>query len=218
MRCIGCPNNVGRQGGGSAPTARHSNSWCATRRFLILQQKYLEALEAQDYQTALAVLRTELAPLRVNEHQLHHLAGAWPSARARAGGLGVKEAGGSVTASCGEGRSAHSSSCTCRASSFCSVDGTLRCTCCHTGLLLCPAGGDAACRSGWLGGGAACRGDVLAALQAQLPPALLTPDGRLEQLVEQALQAQVGAEATAHAQSRAEAGCRLQMSHPQPKK
>lgn len=45
-------------------------------RFLILQHKYLEAIEAGDKAAALRCLRTELAPLRTNAADLRRLAGA----------------------------------------------------------------------------------------------------------------------------------------------
>ena len=45
-------------------------------RFLIMQQKYFEAIEAGDVAAALCCLRKELAPLKVNEPQLRKLAGA----------------------------------------------------------------------------------------------------------------------------------------------
>ena len=44
-------------------------------QFMILQQKYAEAVEANNIQTALHCLRKELAPLKINEMQLRKLAG-----------------------------------------------------------------------------------------------------------------------------------------------
>lgn len=44
-------------------------------RFLIIQQKYIEAVEAGDILVALRCLRKELAPLNINEPQLRKLAG-----------------------------------------------------------------------------------------------------------------------------------------------
>jgi hypothetical protein len=41
----------------------------------VLQQKYLEALEAGETETALKCLRTEMARLNVNSSKLHSLAG-----------------------------------------------------------------------------------------------------------------------------------------------
>jgi len=42
-------------------------------KFLISQQKYLELLEAQEVNTALIVLRNELAPLNIDPERLQLL-------------------------------------------------------------------------------------------------------------------------------------------------
>eukprot|EP00897_Mesotaenium_endlicherianum_P008127 jgi/Mesen1/7342/ME000377S06567 len=59
-------------------------------RFLILQQKFLECLEAADTAGALRVLRGELAPLGTNTRRLHALAG-WVMCTSRADLLGKAE-------------------------------------------------------------------------------------------------------------------------------
>lgn len=42
-------------------------------RFAILQQKFLEALEAKNTKRALSILRNELAPLQHDSNRLHLL-------------------------------------------------------------------------------------------------------------------------------------------------
>ncbi|KAG2424366.1 hypothetical protein HXX76_014575 [Chlamydomonas incerta] len=179
-------------------------------RFLILQQKYLEALEAQDLATALTVLRGEMAPLglpaaaAVAPGAGAAVAGAGGAAAALAaggaaaggdggGGGSANGAGAAGTANgveAGEGAAAAAANGAAGAGLGVGVVHEQQLH--HlAALLLCPAAGDAAARASWLGGGRAHRAHLLSLLQARLPANLMIPEGRLEVLVEQALEAQI---------------------------
>lgn len=47
----------------------------AQAKFWVLRQKYIEAVDAGDTATALSTLRSELAPLHVNQAELRNLSG-----------------------------------------------------------------------------------------------------------------------------------------------
>ena len=104
-------------------------------RFLILKQKFSEAVDSGDVNGALITLRKELAPLGVNEPDLRGLA----SCLLRRPGDATDERLGPE----------------------------------------------------WRPHSRPSRAELMAALAARLPPALILPEARLEHLIEQALAAQV---------------------------
>lgn len=58
----------------STPAARSSDACLLqTIKFVLRQQKFLEALEAKETKKALSILRNELAPLNHNSDRLHLL-------------------------------------------------------------------------------------------------------------------------------------------------
>lgn len=110
---------------------------------MILEQAFLEALQAGQAGTALACLRDQLAPLGVNPARLHQLAACiMGSGGGDSGGLALLDSSGSDS----EGE----------------LEGEVG-----------------------AGAAAAARRRVLRRLQAFIPPELMLPDRRLEELVEQ---------------------------------
>ncbi|EIE21969.1 WD40 repeat-like protein [Coccomyxa subellipsoidea C-169] len=105
-------------------------------RFLIIQQKYVEAVEAGHMSLALRTLRKELTPLKINEPQLRKLAGCLLRQHDDPVNPLIKDLEWGVLEECS-------------------------------------------------------RAQLIWALQQRLPPSIMIPDNRLEQLVEQALDAQV---------------------------
>ena len=58
------------------PQLSSDGATLAQARFWVLRQKYIEAIDTGDMPAALHTLRSELAPLHVNQPELRSLAGA----------------------------------------------------------------------------------------------------------------------------------------------
>ncbi|XP_049868508.1 WD repeat-containing protein 26 [Pectinophora gossypiella] len=115
----------------------------AEMKFVVLEQKYLEHLEAGRALDALHVLRNELTPLGHDTARVHRL----------------------------------------------------------SALMMCASAGELQARAQWAGAGAAERANVLARVQAVLPPRLMMPPARLRRLLAHAAQHQA-ARCRFHAQPR----------------
>lgn len=171
-------------------------------RFIILEQAFLEALQAGQPGAALACLREQLAPLAVNHARLHQLAAALMGGGAGAAQLLAAAAadGGSAD---GEG-SAAAGSVEALAASRHVVLRRLQVPRRDEGPCLCLPCADATwgvcisfhpppgCHPLPVSTPAPCPA-ATAMCQAVIPPDLLLPERRLEELVEQALSAQLAA-------------------------
>lgn len=157
---------------------------CASQaRFWILRQKYVEALEREDVQQALHTLRLELAPLQVNAPEVRMLAGE------RARGFQCHRhpvhVGSVQLAFMLVAPSPLPDSKASRQAE--------RCAHAVAGLLLQSPDSKQQASTDWSPAPPVTRSMLVNSLQRLLPPTLMVPDGRLEQLLEQALDAQVRA-------------------------
>ena len=183
-------------------------------RFWVLRQKYIEAVEAGNTTAALGTLRGELAPLQVQQAELRMLASEGPPlvpcSMHETGLIDVRLCimKYQVHKRCTDGKEIctrgtgigelhrdemHSAlgQCLqlCKHTSFPDdILSVLIYTTACTGMLL-KDPSHAREAAGW--GHDSTRSALVASLQRLLPPTLMVPDGRLESLVEQALDSQV---------------------------
>eukprot|EP00210_Caulerpa_lentillifera_P000314 g307.t1 len=102
-------------------------------QFLVLEEKFLESLERQEWKTALEYLRSEITPLNIDTERVHRLAACF----------------------------------------------------------LCPTSDDLRSFAEWDGTSQTTRQKLLSTLQEIVPPNVMLPEGRLVQLLEQALEFQM---------------------------